>query len=59
MVDNFERGVVNVTVFVDITAAYDTINRILLINNICKMTADVKFIELIGDMIYNKRTSLN
>ena len=52
--DGFERGVVIGTVFVDITAAYDNIYHKLLLK-IYRMTSDVKFTDLIGNMLYNRR----
>ena len=53
--DGYERGVVTGTVFVDISAAYDTISHKLLLNKICRMTSDIKFTDLIGNMLSNRR----
>ena len=52
--DGFERGVVTGTVCVDLTAAYDTIYHKLLLK-IYRMTSEVKFTNLIGIMLYNRR----
>ena len=51
----YERGVVIGTVFVDLSAAYDTISHKLLLNKIYRMTSDFKFTDLIGNMISNRR----
>ena len=53
--DGYERGVVTGTVFVDISAAYDTISHKLLLNKIYRMTSDIKFTYLIGNMLSNRR----
>ena len=49
--DGYERGVVTGTVFVDLSAAYDTISHKLLLNKIYRMTSDIKFTYLIGNML--------
>ena len=53
--DGFERDVVKGTVFVDLSVAYDTISHKRLLNKISRMTSDVKFTDLIGNMLYNRR----
>ena len=53
--DGYERGVVTGTVFVDLSAAYDTISHKLLLNKIYRMTSDIKFTDLIGNMLSNRR----
>ena len=53
--DGNERGVVTGTVFVDLSAAYDTISHKLLLNKIYRMTSDIKFTDLIGNMLSNRR----
>ena len=53
--DGYERGVVTGTVFVDLSAAYDTISHKLLLNKIYGMTSDIKFTDLIGNMLSNRR----
>ena len=53
--DGYERGVVTGTVFVDLSAAYDTISHKLLLNKIYSMTSDIKFTDLIGNMLSNRR----
>ena len=52
--DGYERGVVTGTVFVDLSA-YDTISHKLLLNKIYRMTSDIKFTDLIGNMLSNRR----
>ena len=45
--------------FVDPSAAYDTIIHKLLLNNISyRITSDVKFTYLIGNLLYNRRYSV-
>ena len=51
----YKRGVVTGTVFVDLSAAYDTISHKLLLNKIYRMTSDIKFTDLIGNMLSNRR----
>ena len=41
--------------FVDLSAAYDTITHKLLMNKIYIMTSDIKFTYLIGNMLSNRR----
>ena len=53
--DGYERGVVTGTVFVDLSAAYDTISHKLLLNQIYRMTSDIKFTDIIGNMLSNRR----
>ena len=53
--DGYERGVVTGTVSVDILAAYDTISHNILLNKICRMTSEIKFTYLIGNMLSNRR----
>ena len=43
------------TVFVDLSAAYDTISHKLLLNKIYRMTSDIKFTNLTGNMLSNRR----
>ena len=51
----YERGVVTGTVFVGLSAAYDTISHKLLLNKIYRMTSDIKFTDLIGNILSNRR----
>ena len=53
--DGYERGVVTGTVFADLSAAYDTISHKLLLNKIYRMTSYIKFTDLIGNMLSNRR----
>ena len=53
--DGYERGVVTGTVFVDLSAAYDTISHKLQLNKMYRMTSDIKFTDLIGNMLSNRR----
>ena len=50
--DGYERGVITGTVFVDLLAAYDTISHKLLLKTIYRMTSDIKFTDLIGNIFY-------
>ena len=40
---------------VDLSAPYDTMSDKILLNKIYRMTYDVKFTDLIGNMLYNRR----
>ena len=53
--DGYERCVVTGTVFVNLSAAYDTISHKLLLNKIYRMTSDIKCTDLIGNMLSNRR----
>ena len=53
--DGYERGVVTGTVFVDLSAAYETISHKLLLNKIYRITSDIKFTDLIGNMLSNRQ----
>ena len=53
--NGYERGVVTGTVFVDLSAAYDTISHKLLLNNIYRMTSYIKITDLIGNMLSTRR----
>ena len=53
--DCYERGVVTGTVFVDLSAVCDTISHKLLLNKIYRMTSDIKFTDLSGNMLSNRR----
>ena len=53
--DGYERVVVTGTVFVDLSAAYDTISHKLLLNKIYRIKSDIKFTDLIGNMFSNRR----
>ena len=46
--DGYERGVVTGTMFVDLSAAYDTISHKVLLNKMYRMTSDIKFTDLIS-----------
>ena len=43
------------TMFVDLSAAYDTMSHKLLLNKIYRMTSDIKFTDFIGNMLSNRR----
>ncbi len=53
--DGYEQGVITGTVFVDLSAAYDTVNHRLLLNKIYTMTKDIEFTDLISSMLANRR----
>ena len=41
--------------FVDLSTAYDTISHKLLLNKMYRMTSDIKFTDLIGNMLSNRQ----
>ena len=53
--DGYEQGTITGAVFVDLSAAYDTVNHKLLLNKIFSMTRDTMFTDLIGKMLHNRR----
>ena len=52
--DGYEQGTITGAVFVDLSAAYDTVNHKLLLNKIFSMTRDTMFTDLIGKMLHNR-----
>ena len=52
--DGFEKGLVTGTVFVDLSAAYDTVNHRCLLHKIQELTEDIRLTELIGSMLENR-----
>ena len=53
--DGYEQGTITGAVFIDLSAAYDTVNHKLLLNKIFSMTRDTMFTDLIGKMLHNRR----
>ena len=53
--DGYEQGTITGAVFVDLSAAYDTMNHKLLLNKIFSMTRDTMFTDLICKMLHNRR----
>lgn len=53
--DGFERGEITGAIFVDLSAAYDTVNHRRLLCKILGMTKDIALTELIGTMLQNRR----
>ena len=53
--DGFEKSAITGTVFVDLSAAYDTVNHKLLLNKLYDLTRDAKFTTLVRDMLSNRR----
>lgn len=51
----FEQGQITGAVFVDLSAAYDTINHKRLLYRILEMTKDLHLTELIQTMLQNQR----
>jgi hypothetical protein len=52
--DGFEEGLVTGVVFVDLSAAYDTVNHRCLLNKILELTKDIHLTELIECMLDNR-----
>ena len=52
--DGFEEGKVTGCVFVDLSAAYDTVNHRILLNKILELTKDIHLTELIESMLENR-----
>lgn len=53
--DGFQRGCVTGAVFVDLTAAYDTINLRLLMRKIYAATKDINLTNIIRNLLQNRR----
>ncbi|XP_061721084.1 uncharacterized protein LOC133527905 [Cydia pomonella] len=53
--DGFEGGMVTGAVFVDLTAAYDTINHRRLVSKLYQITKDYKLTQVISELLSNRR----
>ena len=52
--NGFEEGLVTGVVFVDLSAAYDTVNHRCLLHKILDITKDIRLTELIESMLENR-----
>ena len=52
--DGYEKGMVTGAVFVDLSAAYDTVNHRCLLHKIQELTGDIRLTELIESMLENR-----
>lgn len=53
--DGFEHGLVTGVVFVDLTAAYDTVNIQRLLLKVNGMTGDAEFTNVLRELLHNNR----
>ena len=53
--DGYEKSLTTGTVFVDLSAAYDTVNHRVLLTKLYGMTEDAEFSKLIASMMRNRR----
>ena len=53
--DGYEKSHTTGAVFVDLSAAYDTVNHRVLLTKLYGMTEDAEFTKLIGSMMRNRR----
>ena len=53
--DGYEKRLITVAVFVDLSAAYDTVNHRCLLSKMIEMTGDVQLTDLICTMLENRR----
>ena len=53
--NGYENSLTTGTVFVDPSAAYDTVNHRVLLTKLYGMTEDAEFTKLIGSMMRNRR----
>ena len=51
----YEEGLITGAAFVDLSAAYDTVNHRILTRKLCEITQDVRLTELIQNMLSNRR----
>ena len=57
--DGFEEGLITGAAFVDLSAAYDTVNHRILTRKVFEMTKDVKLTQLIQNLLSNRRFYVN
>ena len=53
--DGFQKGMITGAVFVDLSAAYDTVNHRLLLKKILQMCKDTTVTKLIATLLLNRR----
>ena len=53
--DGYEKSLTTGTVFVDLSASYDTVNHRVLLTKLYGMIEDAEFTKLIGSMMSNQR----
>ena len=53
--DGYDNRLITGAVFVDLSAAYDTVNHRRLLNKVLEMTGDVQLTDLIRTMLENRR----
>ena len=53
--DGFEEKQITGTVFVDLTAAYDTVNHKILLLKVAKMTKNKKIVSILQSLLENRR----
>ena len=53
--DGFEKKLITGTVFVDLTAAYDTVNHRILLLKVAKMTNNKKLVGVLQSLLRNRR----
>ncbi|CAH1248509.1 Hypp8181 [Branchiostoma lanceolatum] len=53
--DGYEKGLITGAVFVDLSAAYDTVNHRILTKKLFQITKDVRLTELIQNLLSNRR----
>ena len=53
--DRYQRGMINGATFVDISAAYDTVNHRIIIQKLYSITKDSPLCRVIQNMLSNRR----
>ena len=53
--DGYEEGIITGTAFVDLSAAYDTVDHRIITRKFFEITQDVRLTELIQNMLSNRR----
>ena len=54
--DGYEKRLITGAVFVDVSAAYDTVNHRRLLSKVLEMNGDVQLTDLIRTMLENRRS---
>ena len=57
--DGYQKKKITGAVFVDLTAAYDTVNHRLFLQKVLKITDDLHLVQFLGEVLRNRRFFCN